>query len=131
LIYTAKEFKFNTLATVLHPKVKAALIGRLRKHRAQGREFKLTILTNSKESHQWLRISKAWKAGLRDLHDLMKEGAQVYSFTPTKEVTFLHRKLIVALMPVQKSDLHLKDSAILGSYNLTEDPGRKDGLGHR
>jgi putative cardiolipin synthase len=125
LLNTAKSLKFYTLSVILHPKLKEAIIQRLKPAVKTAEPFHLQVFTNSKRSHKNiapLGFSIGWYAGISDLDDLMQFGnAQGYllrdRLSPADPL-YLHRKLIIIDQPDSTKN-ERESSVIFGSHNLS------------
>jgi phosphatidylserine/phosphatidylglycerophosphate/cardiolipin synthase-like enzyme len=106
----ASEMKFYTLGVALHSNLKLALQARLReaelfRKTGIGRDFKLEIFTNSKDAYQefvfWPVSRLGWKVALKDIDDLMQDGANVTTFVKSKQskMRYSHRKGVIVTMP--------------------------------
>jgi hypothetical protein len=117
LVRQAKEIKIHTLALILPPIVKTALLDRLAESQTRdGRTFKLTVFTNGITAHRVvIPLPIGWYAGLHDLNDLIQAGAHIFAFVKNDQspLTYLHRKITVAKMPDGN------DVVIFGSHNMS------------
>ena len=119
----ASEVKFYTLGLSIHEDLKLALKARLREAELKrrtgiGRDFKLQIFTNGKDAYQefifWPVSNLGWYASLRDIDELMQEGASIYAFQKNQEspLVYTHRKGII---------VHMADGSqysFFGSHNM-------------
>lgn len=106
---TAHEVRLSLLSTILHPKLKRALLDA----RSRGAEVTLFINTCAPRLDRSRKPIRArgsvWAMELPDLDELMAAGAKVYGFQirADRPWLFLHRKLTV-----------IDDTVFIGSHNL-------------
>lgn len=103
----AKSFYFSTLAVLLHPKLKEAILTGL------DHGLEVVVFSNGKKAHQNEGIfgfPAGWYAGLSDLDLLLQKGALGISLAETTPLSpeFVHRKVAI-----------IDDVSIFGSHNLS------------
>ena len=131
----AKEVKFYTLGGSMHENLKLALKSRLREAELRrrtgvGRDFRLEVFTNGKDAYQefvfWPASLLGWHASLKDIDELIQEGASIHAFERNAEshLNYTHRKGVIVKM------IDGAEYSFFGSHNMNQtSSGLNDEMG--